>query len=76
MHSCGINGIAEKKGWALGRKLAVEDTETLKKNGMTVSEPSEKLKAELSAIGDTMLTEWLEEAGDEGKAVIEAFKAE
>lgn len=67
---------AEKKGWALGRKLAIEDTETLKKNGMTVSEPSEKLKTELSAIGDTMLTEWLEEAGDEGKAVIEAFRAE
>ena len=30
---------AEKKGWELGRKLAVEHTNTLKENGMVVSAP-------------------------------------
>ncbi len=66
---------AEKKGWALGRKLAVEHTDMLKEKGMKVAEPTEKLQTELRAIGDTMLTEWLDEAGNEGKEIIEAFKA-
>lgn len=66
---------AEKKGWALGRKLAVDDTETLKKNGMTISEPTEKLQSEMRAIGETMVAEWLKESGDTGKAIIEAYNA-
>lgn len=66
---------AEAKGWALGRKLAVEHTQMLKDNGMVVSEPTETLDKEMRAIGDTMVAEWVEEAGDEGKAIIEAFQA-
>lgn len=66
---------AEKKGWALGRKLAVDDTETLKKNGMTISEPTEKLQSEMRVIGETMVAEWLKESGDTGKAIIEAYNA-
>jgi TRAP-type C4-dicarboxylate transport system substrate-binding protein len=66
---------AEKKGWALGRKLAVEHTDTLKEKGMVVSEPSEKLQTQMRAIGETMITEWLDESGTAGKAVIDAFKA-
>ncbi|MBB1489539.1 TRAP transporter substrate-binding protein [Oceanospirillum sediminis] len=66
---------AEKKGWALGRKLAIAHTETLAKNGITVSEPSKKLISELEQIGDTMVKEWLDEAGATGKAVLEDFKA-
>lgn len=67
---------AEKKGWALGRKLAVEDTATLKKNGMIVTEPSEKLVTEMRAIGETMVAEWLKESGETGTAIIEAFNAQ
>ena len=66
---------AEKKGWALGRKLAVEHTNTLEENGMVVSAPSAKLDAELRAIGTTMTEEWLKEAGKKGKSVIDAFRA-
>lgn len=66
---------AEKKGWALGRKLQVEHTNILRENGMVVSPPSAELDAQLRKIGETMVTEWLAEAGDEGKAVIDAFKA-
>ena len=67
---------AEKKGWELGRKLAVEDTETLKKNGMTVIEPSDTLQSEMRAIGEVMLADWLEESGETGKAIIDAYKAQ
>lgn len=66
---------AERKGWALGRKLAVEHTDMLKEKGMKVAEPTSKLQAELRVIGDTMLTEWLDEAGSDGKKIIEAFNA-
>lgn len=67
---------AEKKGWALGRKLAVEHTDLLREKGMIVAEPTEQLQSEMRAIGQTMITQWLDEAGSEGKAIIDAFKAQ
>lgn len=66
---------AEKEGWALGRKLAVEHTNILGENGMVVSAPTSKLDSELRAIGETMVAEWLAEAGESGEAIIKAFKA-
>jgi len=65
---------AEKEGWALGRKLSKEHTAILADKGIKVAAPTETLTNELKAIGATMLTEWLEEAGDDGKALIEAYK--
>ena len=41
---------------------------------MTVGRASDELVGELKAIGETMTSEWLEAAGDEGKAIIDAFK--
>jgi TRAP-type C4-dicarboxylate transport system substrate-binding protein len=64
---------AEAEGWALGRKLGVEHTKILADKGILVAAPSATLTAELESIGDTMLTEWLVEAGAEGKAVIDAY---
>ncbi|MFT5226562.1 MAG: TRAP-type C4-dicarboxylate transport system substrate-binding protein [Polaribacter sp.] len=66
---------AEKKGWALGRKLAVEHTDKLKEEGMMVSAPSDKLQSELRAVGKTMVGEWLAESGASGKAVIDSYNA-
>jgi len=66
---------AEKKGWALGRKLAVEHTNILKEKGMTVSPPSAKLDAQLRKIGTTMTSEWLTEAGESGKTILNAYHA-
>jgi TRAP-type C4-dicarboxylate transport system substrate-binding protein len=64
---------AEAKGWALGRKLGVEHTQILADKGILVAAPSANLTAELESIGSTMLSEWLVEAGAEGKAVIDAY---
>jgi len=47
----------------------------LREGGMTVQKAGESLKDELRAIGETMTTEFLEAAGDEGKSVVEAYKA-
>lgn len=64
---------AETEAWALAEKLATEHTDTLKEKGMVVSTPSDKLQSELKAIGETMLTEWLAEAGDAGKSIIDSY---
>lgn len=66
---------AEKKGWAMGRKLAVEHTNTLKENGMIVSPPSAQLDSELRQIGKTMVNEWLAESGASGKAIVDAYNS-
>ena len=66
---------AEKKGWALGRKLAVEHTDMLRENGMVVSAPSAQLDSELREIGKIMVKEWLDEAGPAGRKVIDAYNA-
>jgi len=66
---------AEKSGWALGRKLAVEHTDILRDKGMKVAAPSDKLQSELKAIGKTMLEEWLKESGDVGKKIVDAYSA-
>lgn len=47
----------------------------LRAGGMTVAPASDGLKAELQAIGETMSKEWLEAAGEDGKAIVDAFKA-
>jgi len=44
-------------------------------NGMAVAPPSDALKAELADIGETMTAEWLEAAGEQGQAIIDAYKA-
>ncbi|MBX2855442.1 MAG: TRAP transporter substrate-binding protein [Rhodobacteraceae bacterium] len=47
----------------------------LKDGGMTVGRAGDALVDELKAIGETMTNEWLDAAGDEGKAIVEAYKA-
>ena len=65
---------AETRGWAESRKVNTSTLETLKTNGMTVAPPSAQLKADLTKIGDTMLKEWIERAGAEGKAMVDAYR--
>ena len=66
---------SEARGWALAQTKNTEYIELLKKNGMTIVPPSAQLKAELKVVGDTMLKEWLEKAGPEGKTLIDAYHA-
>ena len=66
---------AEKRGWADSEKKTGEYIDLLKKNGMTVYPPSAQLKADMQKVGETMLKEWLDKAGPEGKAVVDAYRA-
>ena len=64
---------AETRGWAVSKVKNGEYLDLLKKNGMTILPPSTQLKADMKKVGDTMLKEWLEKAGPEGKALVDAF---
>ena len=66
---------AEKRGWASSEKKTGEYLDLLKKNGMTVYAPSAQLKADMQKVGETMLKDWLDKAGPEGKAVVDAYRA-
>ena len=46
----------------------------LKEGGMTVQRAGDALVEELQAIGATMTEEWLEQAGEEGRAIVDAYK--
>ncbi|MGA0572394.1 TRAP transporter substrate-binding protein [Variovorax sp. VNK109] len=65
---------AETRGWTASEKVNETTLATLKANGMQVLPPSPQLKADLQKVGETMLKEWLEKAGPEGKMVIDGFK--
>jgi len=65
---------AETRGWAESRKVNTDTLATLKANGMTISPPSAQLKADLQKVGETMVKEWLEKAGPEGKAMLDAYQ--
>ena len=47
----------------------------LQAGGMEVGPASDSLVAELKEIGKTMTAEWLEQAGDVGKAIVDNFQA-
>ena len=65
---------AETRGWEMSEAETESGIATLEENGMTISQPSETLSNEMSEIGETMTQEWLEEAGDAGQAVIDAYR--
>ncbi|MFN7864370.1 MAG: TRAP transporter substrate-binding protein [Curvibacter sp.] len=65
---------AEVRGLAASKRIDAETKEKLKANGMQVLPPSPTLKADMQKVGQTMLTEWLEKAGPEGKSVVDAFR--
>ena len=44
--------------------------------GMTVDRASDTLMGELKEVGATMSAEWLEAAGDAGKAIVDAYNAD
>jgi TRAP-type C4-dicarboxylate transport system substrate-binding protein len=65
---------AELRGWAASKRVNTESIEKLKAGGMQILPPSPQLKADMTKVGDTMLAEWLDKAGPEGKAVVDAFR--
>ncbi|MBS7807206.1 TRAP transporter substrate-binding protein [Variovorax sp. PCZ-1] len=65
---------AEVRGFAASKKANGETLDKLKGGGMQILQPSAALKADMKKIGDTMIKEWLEKAGPEGKQMLDAFQ--
>jgi TRAP-type transport system periplasmic protein len=64
---------AEQRGWATSEKRDEEYIRELAAKGMKIDTTSVGLKKELKVIGDRMTEDWLKTAGDEGKAIIDAY---
>ena len=64
---------AETRGLAASKKANGESLDKLRGAGMQILPPSPQLKADMKKVGDTMLKEWLEKTGPEGKQLVDAF---
>jgi TRAP-type C4-dicarboxylate transport system substrate-binding protein len=65
---------AETRGWAASKKANGETLDRLKANGMQILPPPPQLKADMTQVGETLLKEWLDKAGPEGKQLVETFR--
>ena len=65
---------AEKRGWEASKKVNVDSLNTLKANGVNVAPPSDALRADMRKVGETLVKEWLDKAGPEGQALLDAYR--
>jgi TRAP-type C4-dicarboxylate transport system substrate-binding protein len=65
---------AEARGWAASERVNTDTLATLRTNGMTVQPPSAALKSDMQKVGEVLLKEWLDKAGPEGQAIVDAYK--
>ena len=72
----GCADAAAEEGLAKSKELTQFYLDGLKEGGMTVAPPGDDLKAGLQEIGATMTDEWLASSGDDGKSIVDAFKAQ
>ena len=73
MNDCAAKAKAE--GLERSKAYTQFTLDGLKAGGMTVQRAGDALVNELKAIGETMTNEWLANAGDDGKAIIDAYRA-
>ncbi len=65
---------AEARGWEASERETREKIDVMKANGLVVEEPTEALRSALREIGKTMASEWLDRAGDDGDAILAAYR--
>lgn len=65
---------AEVRGWQMSRAETEKQVAVLKANGMTVVTPSPELVAGLKEIGAKMLEDWTRTAGEQGAAILAAYR--
>jgi TRAP-type transport system periplasmic protein len=65
---------AEARGLAASKKANTESLDKLKGGGMNILPPPAALSADMKKVGETLLKEWLEKAGPDGKALIDAYR--
>ena len=70
----GLAMLAERAGTTHAQQLSDWYLTQLAANGMAVQVAGDQLRGDLESIGATMTEEWLSGAGDDGKAIVDAYK--
>lgn len=65
---------AEKRGWKLAPEVTGQLIKELANHGMKIEEPTDEMEKELTAIHETLIKEWNEKAGPEGKKIIDEYR--
>jgi TRAP-type C4-dicarboxylate transport system substrate-binding protein len=65
---------AEVRGLAASKKANGESLDKLKGGGMNILPPPAALTADMKKVGETLLKEWLDKAGPEGKQLVDAYR--
>lgn len=65
---------AEERGWKLSQEKGEWYKKELTKNGMEILTPTPELQSGMTKIGETMIDEWVNRAGDDGVAIIESYR--
>lgn len=66
--------VAETRGWAASEKAMNEMTARLAAGGVKVVPPTPALQAELAAIGDRMVADWVKKAGTDGDLLLKTYR--
>ena len=66
---------AEQRGWQASREENRAKIAVMAEHGMTIVPINQTLASELKAMGVQMAQEWLERAGEEGRALMESYRA-
>jgi TRAP-type transport system periplasmic protein len=69
-----VAAAAEQRGWAISEQKDEEYVKELAAKGMKVDKNNATLNREFEGIGARMSGEWLKVAGDDGKAVLDAYR--
>lgn len=64
---------AERRGWEMSKQETEQALAVLKENGIIVSDPSPALSDALKEIGKTMADEWVEQAGEQGRQILQNY---
>ena len=65
---------AQTYGWILCDSLNANLMDTLKENGMIIQDPIPELDKKIVEVGNTMLKEWADGAGEDGAAILKAYQ--
>ncbi len=66
---------AEARGYEMSEAAMRETEATLAARGMQVGPPSQQLLDDLARVGRTMAEEWVQRAGEDGRRLLEQYRA-
>ncbi|MEO3472822.1 TRAP transporter substrate-binding protein [Roseomonas sp. CAU 1739] len=66
---------AETRGYELAEAAQRETEATLAARGMNVTQPTQQLLDDCARVGRTMADEWVTRAGDDGRRLLEQYRA-